>query len=78
MWNEIPFVHQNGLIRKYVVGVNETDTGTVFQESSPTENIVLDGLHPFYTYMVSIAGYTIEKGPFSSPVIFTMYEDGKH
>ena len=78
MWNEIPPHYQNGLVRKYIVNLTETDTETVFQETSLTESIVLYSLHPFYTYIVSIAAYTIEKGPFSSPVIFTMDEDGKH
>ena len=78
VWNEIPLHHQNGLVRKYLVHMTETDTGTIFQDTSLTESIVLDSLHPFYTYIVSIAAYTIQKGPFSSPVIFTMDEDGEH
>ena len=77
MWNEIPFHHQNGIIRKYVVVVTEANTGDSFEETSQTESIVLNSLHPFYTYKVHIAAYTTDQGPFSPPVAFTMDEDGK-
>lgn len=71
------FEHQNGLVRYYVVNITETNTGSQFQLTSNNLYITLNNLHPYYTYSVSVAAYTISPGPFSSPLLLTTSEDGE-
>lgn len=37
----------------------------------------ISDLHPFYTYQVNVAAVTVDTGPFSPTLTFTMPEDGK-
>lgn len=45
--------------------------------TSSTLDIVLTNLHPYYTYIISVAAYTITAGPFSDPVSVTTVQDSK-
>ena len=76
MWDEISSEDENGIIRYYLVNVTETNTGYHYQTTSITSDIALSNLHPYYTYSITVAAYTIEKGPFSTPVSFTTLQDG--
>ena len=76
MWDELPSEDENGIIRYYLVNVTETNTGYHYQTTSTTSDITLSNLHPYYTYSVTVAAYTIEEGPFSTPVTFTTLQDG--
>ena len=75
MWDEIPSKDENGIIRYYLVNVTETNTGYHYQTTSTTSDIALSNLHPYYTYSITVAAYTIEEGPFSTPVSFTTLQD---
>ena len=76
MWDELPSEDENGIIRYYLVNVTETNTGYHYQIISTTTDIALSNLHPYYTYSISVAAYTIEEGPFSTPMSFTTLQDG--
>ena len=76
MWDELPNEDKNGIIRYYLVNVTETNTGYHYQTTSTTSDITLSNLHPYYTYSITVAAYTIEEGPFSTPVTFTTLQDG--
>lgn len=76
-WDSLPLENQNGLIRYYLINVTETDTGTHSQYTSTTTGISLTGLHPYYTYSISVAAFTISSGPFSNSLVITTAQDGK-
>ena len=56
---------QNGIIRSYHISVEELETGNIltFVTSNVERLLVVNLLHPFYTYNCSIAAYTIGLGP---------------
>ena len=74
-----PSVHQwNGIIRHYIVNINETNTGRNFSRQTSTHTMFVVGdLHPFYTYQFSLQAVTIAAGPFSPIINITMQEDGE-
>ena len=78
LWNSLPFENRNGIVRYYIIRVNELQTGLTIQTNSTTESLSLGNLHPAYTYVVSVAAVTIERGPFSSTVTTDTDEDGMH
>ena len=81
-WDAPPLQLHNGLIVDYSVSISEVETGSNFQlASGGLMNIVVPGLHPYYTYVFVIAASTIaRRGPYtaystSSPI--QMPSDGK-
>ena len=76
-WSEIPMEDQNGIIREYVINITEVNTGMTVQKVSTMNSLALENLHPYYTYMVIVAAYTIENGPYSNSFFFTTAEDGE-
>ena len=68
---------RNGIIREYVINITEVNTGSIVQKVSTTNSLLLENLHPYYTYSVMVAAYTIESGPYSTAFLFTTAEDGK-
>ena len=70
--------HRNGIIRRYTVIVEEMETGSINLYVTDELHIIIDELHPFYTYNCSVAAQTIGLGPFSTEVVIRMPEDGKY
>ena len=66
----------NGIIQEYNVTVTEQETGQVSYHTTTMLYIVINDLHPFYTYKCTVAAVTIGIGPITSLVI-QMPEDGK-
>lgn len=62
-WSPPPEDQLNGVIRHYIVIVEEIDSGRSFTLVSPSPHIVLGDLHPFYTYNVSVCPVTVSTGP---------------
>ena len=60
---------QNGIITSYSVRVYSIVTGetTVYLREGHHSQIIIDSLHPYYEYDVSIAAETVGIGPFSTP-----------
>ncbi len=70
---------QNGKITGYVINVTVLETGEMFQLFSETTSLTVDSLQPYRTYTCVIAARTAAGlGPFSSPIVVTTPEDGKH
>ena len=75
-WDVIPDENQNGIIRYYQVNLTETDTGTDSTWIAYTNGLTVQDLHPYYTYQVSVAAYTVDVGPYSATASYQMKEDG--
>ena len=75
-WMPPPSAHHNGIIQYYVLNVTEMDTALQIQIESLTTEETISALHPFYTYEVTVSALTVSSGPFSSPVVFQLPEDG--
>ncbi len=69
--------HQNGIIREYIINGTVTEGGEELQWISNTTSLLVDGLHPYYTYNFIIAAVTIASGPFSEVHAVRMPQDGK-
>ena len=76
IWTAPDFPNHNGIIRNYVIAIHEVETGRNFTESSNTTQVTLEPLHPYYTYMCSIAAETVGRGPFSLHVTEQLPEAG--
>lgn len=77
-WTPPPKNQQNGIIQYYVLLLVE-DNGykrRVINGSNMVYTIV-NGLHPYYTYKVSVAAFTIGMGPFTNHTEVTLPQDGK-
>lgn len=73
-----PSAHlHNGIIRYYVIEVREVSANftKVLTTASHTANIV--GLHPYTSYVIRVAGYTVHNGPYSEPMYLQTLTDGK-
>lgn len=75
-WDE-PADHHNGIIREYRLNITEVETGRVFLTVSATTNLVINNLHPDYTYEWAVTAITVGEGPYSSSHLVTTLEDGK-
>lgn len=69
--------HTNGIIMEYIVIITEIQTGNITQLITEDQAITIYPLHPYYTYSCTVAAETVNIGPFTSPVIVEMPEDGK-
>ena len=71
--------HGNGIITGYVINITETETETQFQLVTEQTSIIVDSLHPFYTYSCIVAAKTvIGIGPFTVEVDVEMPEAGRY
>lgn len=69
---------RNGIIIHYTVNITEMETGRVLLLTAMnTTTLRVHALHPFYTYTCVVAAVTIGLGPYSTPVVIQMPEDGK-
>ena len=75
-WNE-PNGQHNGIIREYRLNITEVETGRVFHQIAATTNVVINNLHPDYTYEWAVTAITVGEGPYSSLHSVTTLEDGK-
>ena len=76
VWQSLPAADKNGIIRHYVVNITEVDTGMQFQLTSLATYTSIGSLHPFYTYVCTVAASTVGIGPFSTPLTVTTLEAG--
>ena len=76
-WLEPPDRHQNGLILYYEVQVVENETGILWTFFAVDNNINIASLHPYYTYVWTVAAHTIVGvGPFSTAISVQTYQAG--
>ena len=68
----------NGVIRNYVIEIQETNTGMNFSlKTSVHLTHVVGDLHPYYTYRFSIYAVTVSTGPLTTPLIATTLESSE-
>ena len=68
-WQLPPEENLNGVVRFYYVFVTELESGSSYRENSNTTNYLVENLHPFYTYTLSVAAVTVAVGPTSDSII---------
>ena len=75
-WEALLADLQNGIIRSYHISVVELETGRVqlFTTNNTDRVLIVNLLHPFYTYNCTIAAYTIGLGPSISVSVQTLPE----
>ena len=68
---------QNGIITLYYIRIFSTVTNetTLYLREAHHSQHVIESLHPYYEYAVSIAAETVDIGPFSTPQRFLTLED---
>ena len=67
---------RNGLVRYFIIRVTENETQTVSNSSIYDTAREFVGLHPHYNYIVDISAYTVDEGPYSTPITVTTLEAG--
>ena len=75
-WDPPPLADQNGVIRRYLINISVVETGSFFQLASQTNTLNISGLHPYYTYTLTVAAVTIGPGPYGLVLTIRMPEDG--
>lgn len=77
VWSPPLTEHQNGIIRYYLVDIaSEDEEGGDFQMNSTGISLIIDGLHPFYTYSFSVSAVTVGPGPQSSVQSVVLLQEG--
>ena len=76
-WSPPPEDQLNGVLRHYVIIIEETDTGRNTSLTSTEPQILLSNLHPFYTYNIAVCAVTTDIGPcvYFDPI--QLPQDGK-
>ena len=78
LWDPPLLEEQNGAIIGYIINVTALETGEMFQFYSDSNDLTLDSLRPYTTYICVIAAQTaIGIGPFSIAYEVTTPEDSK-
>ena len=77
-WNPPVEELQNGLIQQYVISIMTVETERVDSRTIDTSvhRLVVNNLHPFYTYNCSILAATVGNGP-SAMAVTRLPEDSK-
>ena len=75
-WSPLAQENQNGIIRGYVINISVIESGQQLQFTSNTTSLVIDDLHPHYTYNCIVAAITIGIGPFSEISRVQLPQDG--
>lgn len=73
-WQPPEEQYQNGAIEHYIVTIVQ-DMGNVTFLADSSE-LMITSLHPSYSYWLTAAAVTVDTGPYSEAVPFTMPEDG--
>ena len=71
--------NQNGIITSYTIRLYDivADKTTLYQREGHHAQFVIDTLHPYYEYDVSVAAETVDIGPFSVIQRIRTQEDSK-
>ena len=79
-WEEVPPIDRNGMIITYEVLYEPLETFGQLLSSDIINTtdlfVLLEGLHPFVSYNVSVRAYTsVGSGPYSDVAVETTQED---
>jgi len=77
-WDHPPEDTHYGMIREYRINITEQETGSLFTRStdSETTELVVNSLHPFYTYTFVIVPVTVDVGTNHSRITIRTEETG--
>ena len=78
-WVPPPSEDWNGIIQSYTLIIVEVVSNTTFtyQQQAQQTQLLIESLHPYYAYTLTLAAETVKLGPFTSPLTITTGEDGK-
>lgn len=76
-WSPPPQNLLNGILRHYVVLVQEIDSGRNTSLMSIDPQIILNNLHPFYSYNFAVCAVTTDTGPCAQFETVQLPQDGK-
>lgn len=76
-WLPPVLAEQNGVIRSYILNISITEIGSSQVLMSDQPQLMLENLHPFYTYSFLIAAVTISPGPYSEILTIQMPQAGE-
>ncbi len=77
-WKEPEPSKQNGRIIFYVIEVTSLDRNHTKIINITGRSLVLSNVHPFYTYLITLAAATSAgQGPYSEPVFYVAPEDSE-
>lgn len=78
-WDHPPEDTHYGFIREYRLNVTELESGERWREvvGSEETEAILSGLHPYYTYYITIIPVTIEEGENYTHITIRTAEDGE-
>ena len=76
-WTAPNIGDRNGVIRGYQVNLTEVDTTQMLTYTATNQYLVIQGLHPSYTYWCSVSAFTVATGPFTNTSTVALPEDGK-
>ena len=68
---------QNGITRNYTVNITVAERDRHILLTTNNTTITADGLHPYYTYHISVAAVTIAVGPYTVNQVVQTPQDGK-
>ena len=67
----------NGVITGYIVRVTGQDSDEMIEFTTNETHVLVDNLHPFYSYAFTVAAFTeAGLGPYSSVTYFQMLTAG--
>ena len=67
-WNPPLAKEQNGLVRSYHINVSAVEDGEMinFETDGLATILILNSLHPYYSYNITIAAFTVGLGPYAT------------
>ena len=77
-WNPPPNEELHGILRHYQIDVIEEPTLRYFSVQATASQHQLSSLHPFYTYIISVAASTVDTGPFSGNITIQTDPDSEY
>lgn len=75
-WAPPPEHTHNGIIRGYQLNTTELETGRNFLRETSELFLAFVHLHPYYTYIFTVAALTVSPGPTSEEVVVVTLETG--
>ena len=76
-WDLPRFDQQNGIIRYYIVTINDIANDTSWEVNVNATRTTIPGLQPFTTYNSTVAAFTVGRGPDSAPIMTTLPQGGQ-
>ena len=75
-WNELQEDQANGVVKYYVIKIFVSESGEHFEYTSQETHLIINSTHPYYTYSVQVAAYTIGIGPYTDEFTVVTPQEG--